>query len=64
MHETWAYIGCVLSVIIAIVTIAKFLFYTKSEINAKLEDHKKESDKRDELLLEKVNESQNEIKES
>ena len=63
MYETWAYIGCVLSVIIAMITAAKFLFYSKSEINTKFAELKAESDKRDEILLEKVNELHNQVKE-
>lgn len=62
MHESWAYLGCVLGVIISLVTVAKFLFYTKSEIDKKFTILKEESDKKDEALLEKVNTIHNQIK--
>lgn len=64
MHELWQYIGWVFGAIISAVTIAKFLFYTKSEVNQLFTNLKAESDKKDEMLLEKVTETQNEIKDN
>jgi len=55
MHEGLVYFGTLLGAMISLVTLAKYLFYTKSEINAKLEEHKELSDKKDETLLERVN---------
>ena len=62
MQETLIILGSILGAIISLVTIARFLFYTKSEINAKLAEFKAESDKKDENLVERVTIVQNEIK--
>lgn len=63
MHENWLLIGAILTVIISLVTVARYLFYTKSEIDKKFADLKTESDKKDEVLLEKVNHVHTQIKE-
>lgn len=63
MHESWAYLGCILGTIISLVTVAKFLFYTKSEIDKKFIRLREESDKKDEKLLEKINMHHTQIKE-
>lgn len=63
MQEIFTFFGGILTSLIAVVTIAKFLFYTKSEINAKFTEAKNESDNKDEKLLEKVTAVHNAIKE-
>jgi len=74
MHETWLYIGSVITVILGVVTAARVLFYTKSEIDkqfldfkmdgeAKINELKAESDTKDATLLEKVNGFHAQIKE-
>lgn len=63
MNEGLIILGSILTVIISLVTVAKFLFYTKSEINGKFAELKQESDKKDEILLEKVTNLHNELKE-
>ena len=64
MNELWQYVGWVLGTIVSTVTIARFLFFTKSEVNALISVLKAESDKKDEALLERVTITQNEIKDS
>lgn len=63
MNEIIAFLGGILTTIIAIVTIFRYLFYTKSEINAKFAQAKEESDIKDAKLLEKVTDVHNAIKE-
>lgn len=55
MHEGLIYLGTLLTALIGIITLAKFLFYTKSEVNSKLAEIKEESDKHDNELLASVN---------
>ena len=62
MNEGLIILGSILTVIISLVTVAKFLFYTKSEVNGKFAELKQESDKKDEVLLEKVTNLHNELK--
>ena len=62
MHESLIYFGTLLGAMISIITLAKYLFYTKSEINNKLAEFKAESDTKDEKLMEKVNAVHNDIK--
>lgn len=50
MNELLACLATLLGVIISIVVIARLLFYTKAEINTKLEDVNKHSDEKDEML--------------
>ena len=50
MNEILACLATLLGVIISIVVIARLLFYTKAEINTKLEDVNKHSDEKDEML--------------
>ena len=58
MTETIVILGAVLGVVISIVTIARLLFYTKAEINSKLEAAQEHSDLKDEALKQYlVNES-------
>ena len=58
MTETIVILGAVLGVVISIVTIARLLFYTKAEINTKLEAAQEHSDLKDEALKQYlVNES-------
>ena len=58
MTETIVILGAVLGVVISIVTIARLLFYTKAEINTKLEAVQEHSDLKDEALKQYlVNES-------
>lgn len=58
MTETIIILGAVLGVIISLVTISRLLFYTKAEINAKLESALQHSDLKDESLKQYlVNES-------
>ena len=58
MTETIIILGAVLGVIISLVTISRLLFYTKAEINTKLESALQHSDLKDEALKQYlVNES-------
>lgn len=50
MNEILACLATLLGVIISIVVIARLLFYTKAEINTKLEGVNKHSDDKDEVL--------------
>ena len=50
MTEALYILAGVLGIIISIVTISRLLFYTKAEINSKLEEAQAHSDKRDEEL--------------
>lgn len=50
MNEILACLATLLGVIISIVVIARLLFYTKAEINTKLEEVNKHSDDKDEML--------------
>ena len=50
MNEILACLATLLGVIISIVVIARLLFYTKAEINTKLEEVNKHSDDKDEIL--------------
>lgn len=50
MNEILACLATLLGVIISIVVIARLLFYTKAEINTKLEGVNKHSDDKDEIL--------------
>ena len=74
MHEILVILGALLGCIISYFTINKFVFYTKSEIDQKLLDIKlegearfnelkAESDKRDELITAKIEKYHAEIKE-
>ena len=56
------YFSTLLGCMISLITLAKFLFYTKSEMDAKCAEFQKESDKRDESLLANVNKVHSEIK--
>lgn len=58
MTETIIILGATLGVIISLVTISRLLFYTKAEINTKLESALQHSDLKDEALKQYlVNES-------
>lgn len=50
MTETLVILGAILGVLISIITIARLLFYTKAEINAKIESVLEHSDLKDEGL--------------
>lgn len=50
MNELLACLATLLGVIISIVVIARLLFYTKAEINTKLQDVNNHSDEKDEML--------------
>ena len=52
--SVWIYIGTVAGTLISIFTVLKVLFFTKSEVNAKFEELKKDSDTRDEAITEKI----------
>lgn len=56
------YFSTLLGCMISLITLAKFLFYTKSEMDAKCAEFKTESDQRDESLLANVNKVHTEIK--
>ena len=63
MTEALTILGTLLGVIISIVVIARLLFYTKSEINTKLEDAQKHSDNKDEQLKDALVDEFKKIKE-
>ena len=50
MTETLVILGSILGVLISIITIARLLFYTKAEINTKIEAMLEHSDLKDEGL--------------
>lgn len=60
MTETLVILGSILGVLISIITIARLLFYTKAEINTKIEAMLEHSDLKDEGLKQYlINESNN-----
>ena len=74
MHELLVVLGTLLGCIVSYFTINKFVFYTKSEVDQKLLDIKmdeearfnqlkEESDKKDELLTLKIEKNHAEVKE-
>ena len=52
--SVWIYIGTVAGTLVSIFTVLKVLFFTKSEVNAKFEELKKDSDTPDEAITEKI----------
>lgn len=58
MYENLLIIGGILSILVAIVTLVKFLFYTKSEVDKKLTDLKTDTDKFEKQVLQKFQELQ------
>lgn len=60
--SVWIYIGTVAGTLVSIFTVLKVLFFTKSEVNAKFEELKKESDTRDEAITEKISNVKTELK--
>lgn len=63
MHELFVVLGTLLGCIISYFTINKFVFYTKAEVNDKLNQIKDESDKRDEIISLKLERNHAEVKE-
>ena len=62
MHEHLVYFGTLIGVMISLITLARFLFYTKTEVDTKFNEAKNESEKRVEKLLEKIADLQSKIK--
>lgn len=62
MHEMLIILGTLLGCIISYFTINKFVFYTKSEVDAQFTAFKKESDSKDELLTTTIQANHAEIK--
>lgn len=62
-HEFLIYLSELLGVIIAVVTVSRFLYYTKSEVNAKIEELRDNVDERIATLLEKMEQHHSELKE-
>lgn len=62
MQELLVVVGSVISVFLGVIALSRYLFYTKAEINAKFSEAKAESDKRDEVIQEKINTTHIEIK--
>lgn len=60
--SVWIYIGTVAGTLVSIFTVLKVLFFTKSEVNAKFEELKKDSDSRDEAITEKISNVKAELK--
>ena len=63
MHELLVVLGTLLGCIVSYFTINKFVFYTKSEVDEKINQLKEESDKRDELITLKIEKNHAEVKE-
>ena len=60
--SVWIYIGTVAGTLVSIFTVLKVLFFTKSEVNARFEELKKDSDSRDEAITEKISNVKAELK--
>lgn len=64
MHDALIYVGEVLAVIISYVTVSKFLYYTKSEINAKISKLKDDVNEQMTDLLVRIDNNHKELKQS
>lgn len=62
MHEILVTLGIALGCLISGMTIAKFNFYTKDEVDKKLAEAKEASDKKDEVLTLKLEKDHAEVK--
>ena len=62
MYENLLIIGGILSILVAIITLVKFLFYTKSEVDKKLTDLKTDTDNFEKQVLQKFQDLQSSFK--
>ena len=63
MHELLITLSIALGCLISGMTIARFTFYTKDEVDKKLNDAKELSDKKDETIQSKIEQQQSDLKE-
>lgn len=62
MYEHLLVAGALITVLIGIITLVKFLFYTKAEVDKKLETLKEISNKKDEEILDKFQQTYDAVK--
>lgn len=62
MYEHLLVAGALITVLIGIITLVKFLFYTKAEVDKKLETLKELSNKKDEEILDKFQQTYDAVK--
>lgn len=62
MYEHLLVAGALITVLIGIITLVKFLFYTKAEVDKKLETLKEISNKKDDEILDKFQQTYDAVK--